>query len=180
MSYTVVPLQPADIPNLVEIQWAALSNNPLIQVLYPKGATPALTAFTAASYQRALTFPSATILKAIDESTGEIVGFAKWIYYRQEEEQNLHQSAANGQRQSQGSRRSSGWQKEEGLMPTIPPDCHYMLLDKWGSIINKTRKRITGLRGHACSTGAPCSLECYFSNFSEKLWGMVPDTWSSS
>lgn len=172
MPYAVTPIQPSDIPRIVEVQWAALSSNPLTQVLYPRGATAELTAFTIASYQRSLTFPSATIIKATNESTGEVVGFAKWILYRQDEEQELHQSGEGSQRGSKGSsRRSSGWQKEKHLMPSVPPDCHGMLLERWGEVINKTRKRITGPRGHACRTGAPCSLECYFSNLAENLWG---------
>ena len=173
MPISIATVRPADIPHLTAIQWAALSNNPLIQVLYPRGATPALTAFTTASYERATSFPSAWLIKATDDITGEIVGFAKWIFYRQKEEESLHISAIMGNRDSQGSRRSSGWAKEKHLMPSMPPDCHGMLLDRWGSIINKTRKRITGPRGHACRTGAPCSLECYFSNFAENLWGKV-------
>ena len=175
MPYAVTPIQPSDIPRIADIQWIALSSNPLIQVLYPRGATPELTAFTIASYQRSLTFPSVTIIKATDESTGEVAGFAKWILYRQDEEQELYHNRGESQGGSKGSsRRSSGWQKEKHLMPSVPPDCHGMLLERWGDVINKTRKRITGPRGHACRTGAPCSLECYFSNLAENLWGEMP------
>ena len=171
MAYTVAPVHPADIPHLTAIQWAALGSNPLTQVLYPRGPTPALTAFTTASYERATSFPSVQLINAINKATGEIVGFAKWIIYRQIEEETLHKGVSDNQGQSNGSRRNSGWAKEKHLMPSMPPDCHGMLLNRWGRIINKTRKRITGPRGHACSTGAPCSLKCYFSNFAENLWG---------
>ena len=173
MPYIIEAVVPADIPHLTTIQWAALSHNPLIQILYPKGATPALIAFTTSSYERATSFPSARLIKATDETTGEIVGFAKWIIYRQNEEEALHSDVIEGSRHSRGSRRSSGWAKERHLMPSIPPDCHGVLLEKWGHVIQKTRKRITGPRGHACRTGAPCSLECYFSNLAESMWGMM-------
>ena len=173
MPYTVDLVHPPDVPRLANIQWAALKDNPLIHCLYPRGATRELIDFTTLSYQKALTFPSATLLKATDDATGEIVGFAKWILYRQDEETQLRPSlSSDGQRRSGGSsRRSSGWQKEKHLMPSAPPDCHAVLLEHWGDIMSKTRKRIPGPRGHACSTGAPCSLECYFANFSENLWG---------
>ena len=164
MPYTVDLVQTPDIPQLADIQWAALGSNPLIQCLYPRGATPELTAFTTSSYQKTSTFPSAT--------TGESGGCAKWILSLQDEEADLNRGMSNGERRSGDSlRRSSGWQKEKHLMPSTPPDCHGVLLEHWGDTINKTRKRITESRGHACSTGAPCSLECYFANFAENLWG---------
>ncbi|KAL9102420.1 MAG: hypothetical protein Q9163_002442 [Psora crenata] len=151
MPYTIAPVNPADIPFLTAIQWAALSTNPLIQVLYPRGATPALKAFTIASYERAITFPSARLIKATDDATGELVGFAKWIIYHPgHEEEN-----PNGRESGQESRRRSGWVRDKYMMPPMPPDCHGTLLERWGNIINRTRKRITGPRGHACRIGTP-------------------------
>ena len=175
MAYTVSFVQPSDVPHLAAIQWAALNNNPLTQILYPRGPTPALTEYTTSSYKRSSTFPSAKLVKATNIATGEIVGFAKWILYRKDEEIGLRESVTGIRQKSagtgSGSRRSSGWEKEKHLMPTMPPDCHGILLEQWGQIINKTRKRISGPNGHACRSGAPCSLECYFSNFADILWG---------
>ena len=178
MTYTVSVVQASEISRLAEIQWTALHSNPLIQVLYPRGATTALIEFTTESYKRSFAFPSATLIKATNDSTGEIIGFAKWVMYRQDEEQTLRQSVSGmrqksdqSERKSNASRRSSGWVKEKALMPKMPPDCHGVLLERWGEVINSTRKRITGPRGHACRTGAPCSLECYFSNFAKNLLG---------
>lgn len=171
MTYSVSLVQTADIPRLAEIQWAALNSNPLTQVLYPRGPTPALSDYTIGSYKRTATFPSAKLIKATNTATSEIVGFAKWILYRKDEELSLRQSVGGIRQKSDSSRRSSGWEKETRLMPTMPPDCHGILLEKWGDIINKTRKRLTGPKGHACRSGAPCSLECYFSNFADNLWG---------
>ena len=176
MPYTVNPLQPADILHLAEIQWAALKGNPLTSALYPRGPTPALLTFTTVSYQRSFAFPSVTLLKATDDATGEIVGFAKWVLYDQNEEQRLHQSNRVEERLSQGSKRSSGWEKDVYLRPSLPPDCYGPLLERWGSVINKTRSMINGPRGHGCRTGLPCSLECYFASFAEKLWGGVSPT----
>ncbi len=175
MTFAIALVKPTDIARLTDIQWTALSRNPLIQTLYPRGTTVALTDFTSTSYTKVLEYPSVHLIKATDEDTGEIVAFAKWILYRQNEEENLHgrnrsitpkNGSSNG-----GSRRSSGWQKEERESPSTPPDCHGVLLDRWGTIITKTRKWLSGPRGHACKSGAPCSLECYFSSFAPNIWG---------
>ena len=172
MPYSVSIVQPADIPRLAEIQWAALSSNPLTRVLYPRGATPALLEYTTNSYKRTSSFPSAKLIKATNDATGEIVGFAKWILYRKDEEQHLRQSVGGIRQQSAESRRSSGWEKETHLMPSLPPDCHGMLLERWGNTISRSRKKISGRKGHACKAGAPCTLECYLSNFADDLWGL--------
>ena len=175
MSYSVSAVQPADIPRLADIQWAALSSNPLTKVLYPRGPTSALLEYTNNSYRRTSAFPSAKLIKATKDATGEIVGFAKWILYRKDEEQHLRQSVSGIRQPSTQSRRSSGWEKEKHLMPPLPPDCHGILLEKWGDTINKTRKKVGGRRGHACKAGRPCTLECYLSSFADNMWGKCPD-----
>ncbi|KAG8531431.1 uncharacterized protein KY384_003060 [Bacidia gigantensis] len=143
MPYTVAAVQAHEVSRLAEIQWAALHNNPLIQVLYPRGATAALSSFTTESYKRSFTFPSASLIKATNDATGEIVGFAKWVHYRQDEDQALRQSLSGIRQKSEqsegasvASRRGSGWVKEKNLMPKMPPDCHGVLLERWGDIIN--------------------------------------------
>ena len=173
MTYAVSTVQPTDIPRLAEIQWAALSSNALTTVLYPRGATSELMEYTIQSYKRTATFPSAKLVKATNTVTGEVVGFAKWVVYRRDDEIGMWPSVSRAHQRWSQTRRSSGWKRDREVMPTMPPDCHGILLEKWGEIIQKTRKGLSGEQGHACTKGLPCSLDCYFSSFADNLWGMI-------
>jgi len=167
MPFTVSTVLPSDIPHLSTIQWAALLSNSLIQTLYPQGPTPELTAFTRASYQKAIQFPSVRLIKAIDEERGEIVAFAKWIVYptRQEE---LDQSSENDT-ENEEVNPSSEWGNVE--VPQKPDGVDERALRAWNAIITKTRTRIMSIRKHSCQSTAGCSLECYFTSIAPALWG---------
>ena len=168
MPFTVAPATSIDIPYLSTIQWAALLSNPLIQTLYPQGPTPALTAFTKESYQKAIQFPSVRLIKAIDEERGEIVAFAKWILYPEEQQDLL--TLAEGDAENKDARRASGWVTEEEL-PQRPQGVNEKALGAWNSKITSTRTRIMRKRKQVCHTEGGCSLECYFASFAPALWG---------
>jgi len=193
MQYNVSPVTTDDVPLLTAIQWAALGTNPLIRTLYPKGATSGLVAFTDTSYKKALQYPSVRLIKATHDET--IVAFAKWIIYREDQDQALgglggpktdalgkfkvHNSGeevswpeptASESQESLG-RRASGWERDEDQSSSKPPDADPQTLQAWGNIITRTRSNVSGPKGHACKFETPCSLECYFSSFSENLWG---------
>lgn len=164
MPYIVCPVLPCDIPYLSSIQWAALSRNPLVETLYPEGPTPALTAFTRDSYQRALRFPSVRLIKAVDEDNGEIVGFAKWIVYP-EEDHLLGEEGGKAQEKDGGWRH--GKQKEEGT--SRPEGVDERALGAWNDVIARTRKKIMRSMEHKCRLKRRCSLECYFGSIAPAL-----------
>ena len=169
MTFTIAPAQPNDIPYISTIQWAALLSNPLIQTLYPQGPTPALTAFTRESYKKAIQYPSVRLFKATDVERGEIIAFAKWIIYPEENIDDWDNTAAE-QRQ-----RSGSWSNVEE--PQRPQEANERALRAWNDIIGRTRRGVLGNRRHACQqVGKECSLECYFACFAPRLWGKYPLT----
>lgn len=165
MPFTVSAVLPSDIPSLSSIQWAALLNNPLVNTLYPEGLTPALTAFTRDSYLRALSFPSVRLIKAVDEGSGEIVGFAKWIIYP-EEDHLLREGWWKGKE------KDGGWRhgKQKDGATSRPEGVDERALGAWNDVIARTRKKIMQSMGHKCSLKGGCSLECYFGSIAPALW----------
>ena len=166
MTFVIAPALRNDIPYLSTIQWAALLSNPLIQTLYPQGPTPALTAFTRESYNRAIRYPSVRLIKATDTERGEIVAFAKWIVYPEED---IHEWDGTGLDAGR-THRSDSWANVEELQR--PQEANERALRAWNEIINRTRRGILRNRRHACQqvTGEH-SLECYFACFAPRLWG---------
>ena len=164
MTFTIAPALPNDIPYLSTIQWAALLSNPLIQTLYPQGPTPALTAFTRESYNKAIQYPSVRLIKATDTERGEIVAFAKWIIYPEEDIDEW--DGADTVR----TQRSGSWANVEE--PQRPQEANERALRAWNEVISRTRRGIMGNRQHACQQAVgECSLECYFACFAPRLWG---------
>lgn len=164
MPFIISPVSLGDISHLAAIQWAALENNPLIQACYPHGPTATLAAFTTASYEKASRYPSVRLIKATDDASGEIVAFAKWVVYLQEQRE---KSAGGGEERADQT--AWGWRREE--MRAVPPDCDQRVLAEWNGSLTKMRRRIMGGRGHVCRSKPLCSLECYLACFSANLWG---------
>lgn len=179
MPFAISPALPSDIPYLSTIQWAALLSNPLIQTLYPEGPTPALTAFTRRSYEKALSFSSVRLIKATDVERGEIVAFAKWIVYPDEEADedliDLVKEEGEGEGKEEKVKPDGGWGKGNGEVAQRPEGVDEKALGAWNDIMTRTRRGIMGNRGHNCDTraeeGTGCGLECYFKSIAPALWG---------
>ena len=167
MVFTISPALPDDIPYLSNIQWAALGSNPLTQTLYPQGPTPSLAAFTKESYQRAIQYPSVRLIKATDEEQGEIVAFAKWIIYP-EDQGDVIQLNENGEKDDVF-KPASGWESIE--KPDIPQGVDKRALSAWNTVITKTRAKMLQKKNHFCQLRNGCTLQCYFSSISPALWG---------
>jgi len=167
MPFAISPVLPCDIPYLSSIQWAALLTNPLVQTLYPRGPTPALAAFTRDSYQRALGFPSVRLIKAVNVESGEIVGFAKWIVYP-EEDHLLAEGGWEEKEKEEGGGWRHGKQKDEGT--PRPDGVDERALCAWNDVIARTRRKVMVSMGHKCKLKGGCSLECYFGSIAPALW----------
>ena len=167
MTFTVSLALPNDIPHLSTIQWAALSNNPLIQTLYPQGATPALTAFTKESYEKAVQFPSVRLIKATEEERGEIVAFAKWVVYSGKHNNLIGTDGDDNENKEE--EQASGWANKES--PPRPEGVDEKALLAWNTAITKSRTRVMRKRKCARHSAGGCSLECYFASIAPALWG---------
>ncbi|KAL6716941.1 hypothetical protein ACLMJK_004853 [Lecanora helva] len=166
MTFTVSPACPSDIPYLSIIQWAALLSNPLTQTLYPQGPTRALTAFTRESYQKAIEFPGVRLIKATDPERGQIVAFAKWIIYPEEQGKLVR---SNGTSAEDGEvKPASVWGNVK--TPSIPEGVNEKALGAWNGIITKTRTKIMQNRKHTCDSEDGCSMDCYFASVARALW----------
>lgn len=168
MTLSISLALPSDIPYLSTIQWAALFNNPLVQTLYPQGPTPALTAFTRESYQKAIQFHSVRLIKATDQEQGEIIAFAKWIIYAEEEIDPVQPVKGHLEDEEEG-KSASGWEYID--KPPRPEGVNEKALYGWNAIISRTRMKIMRKKGHACHSEGECSLECYFASIAPSLWG---------
>ena len=177
--FVVSPAEPRDIPYLATIQWAALLSNPLIQTLYPRGPTPALTAFTRDSYSKAITYPSVRLIKATDIERGEIVAFAKWIVYPEDDgneddwESLNEKEDMDGLDEKSSAPRSNSWVKVEGEKTSRPDGVDTKTLKAWNEAIDRTRRGIMRNRRHICrlATTGQHGLDCYFASFAPRLWG---------
>ncbi|MCJ1414144.1 hypothetical protein MMC32_000469 [Xylographa parallela] len=81
MPCTVHPIHPSDLPTCTTILSRAFAHtNPLIDALMPHHDTPAGHAQAAASFAKTMqTNPTSHFLKAVDDSTGAIYGWAEWL-----------------------------------------------------------------------------------------------------
>lgn len=169
MPFTVALVEPADIPTITTIQWSALRDNPLTQALYPRGLTPELADFTTASYAQAREYPSVRIVKAIDDETGQIVAFAKWIIYEQEEQENNQHTVGYRSGEDVPAGGEGEWRKgKTKLQP--PPHCYTRVLMDWNRRIATMRKTVMANRQHSCLSPQKHSLSCYLACYSRNLW----------
>jgi hypothetical protein len=84
MSHQVIPALEADIDRLTDIQFAAFGDDPTHQILYP-GDRLSSTVRASASERTLKSWrqtPEMHIMKCVESGTGEITGFAKWIFYK--------------------------------------------------------------------------------------------------
>ena len=98
MNHQVIPALEADIDRLTDIQFAAFGDDPTHQILYPGDRSS--SAVRANASERTLKSwrqtPEMYTMKCVESSTGEITGFAKWIFYktpRSEEKWNVKPTA---------------------------------------------------------------------------------------
>lgn len=75
----------SDIDRLMEVQFAAMAQEPYHHVLFPGPNTPSARAQAGArTLQDWRGDPSEKVLKVVDSESGEIVGFGKWNVYTSE------------------------------------------------------------------------------------------------
>lgn len=84
MSFITVPAEDADMPRLFEITSLAFKDNePFWDAMYPGHTTPEGRRIGGERFVKAKhADPNTLYLKAVDEHTGEIAGFAKWNVFR--------------------------------------------------------------------------------------------------
>ncbi|KAH6850574.1 acyl-CoA N-acyltransferase [Chaetomium sp. MPI-CAGE-AT-0009] len=76
---TLRPATPADIPTCAAIAHAAFAPSPIIRHIAPASEAVTLAMWTAV-IQAAFTQPNAHLVVAEDATSGELLGFAKWIW----------------------------------------------------------------------------------------------------
>ncbi|MCJ1394436.1 hypothetical protein MMC18_007425 [Xylographa bjoerkii] len=81
MPCTVHPISPSDLPHCITILSRAFGHSSvLIDAMLPHHDTPAGHAQAVASFRQSMqTDPTAHFLKATDDSTGQIFGWAEWL-----------------------------------------------------------------------------------------------------
>lgn len=166
MPFKITPVIQDDIPVLTTIQWAALHDNALIKSIYPRGPTSALVEFTNSSYRSALGFPTVHLIKATDEASGQVVAFAKWIIFRQDEHTDKESPHVDGTANDLPG--GHGWRRQQTVK--APPDCYSRVLRDWNRVITKTRKGLMANRRHSCQETPIHSLSCYFASYAKDLW----------
>lgn len=84
MSFILAPAEDADMPRLFEITSLAFKHNePFWDAMYPHHDTPSGRQQGGARFVKAKhADPNTLYLKAVDASSGEIAGFAKWNVFR--------------------------------------------------------------------------------------------------
>lgn len=91
MPLQLAPASEVDLPKILEVQFAAFAQDPVISLIFP-------VATSSSPFEKALDRaredfrnPDVAFMKVTDTETGEIVSFAKWLIYkhqRPEEEWN--------------------------------------------------------------------------------------------
>lgn len=84
MSFITLPAEDADMPRLFEITSLAFKDNePFWDAMYPRHDTPEGRRIGGERFVKAKhADPNTLYLKAVDENTGDIAGFAKWNVFR--------------------------------------------------------------------------------------------------
>ena len=169
MPCTVALVEPADLSSIATIQWSALRDNPLTQTLYPRGLTADLVKFTTASYEKACTYPSVRIIKATDDETGQIVAFAKWVIYKQEEQEDDEMKEAHAAGENLREGKNEGWHSGKASLQS-PPHCYTRVLDDWNRRVTSMRTGVMSNKRHSCRSTSKHSLSCYLACYSTKMW----------
>lgn len=74
MTISIHPLEEQDIADYVNVYLEAFRSHPRIPMLYPNGYTPDLFAYLERGKREDFASPNTRLLKAVDSSTGQIVG----------------------------------------------------------------------------------------------------------
>lgn len=130
-----------DLPTLADVHADAFDGSTLNRLMSPKGYTPRAREVMIGTLQQQMKDPSTHLIKAVDNETGEIAGFARWNIY------------------------PSGRSDEELNEPKPPrpedPDINVELRNIAVDILEKTRRETMGKRPHCC-TSSPTLILPYF------------------
>ena len=139
------PLLETETSQLPAVQWEALVSNPLYQIMFPKGSTPALLDYTFVQTQKHSRFPSVRFYKVTDTDClpSKIVGFAKWIIYDTERD-----SPEEGQ-----------WRPEEQRDPAPVEDVDIEVAKEWTPKLREIRRITMGGKPHCRESSISYILE---------------------
>ncbi|RFU35701.1 hypothetical protein B7463_g724, partial [Scytalidium lignicola] len=78
---------PSQYTSLAQIRWAAFSDNPLNQILYPSSTAAEVIPWLIRREQRVVENPNQILLVVEDTTSADILAYAKWELPRDEKEQ---------------------------------------------------------------------------------------------
>jgi GNAT superfamily N-acetyltransferase len=91
MPLQLAPAGEADLPKILEVQYAAFAQDPINRLMFPVPTPPSTFEKSLDRARRDISNPDVAFMKVTETETGEIVSFAKWYIYkhqRPEEEWN--------------------------------------------------------------------------------------------
>ena len=80
MPISIHPLLPSDIPTAAYLELEAFRSHPNTPYQWPRGYTRDLYAWHEAGMEKTLADPRGSMVKAVDEETGEMVGNGEWEF----------------------------------------------------------------------------------------------------
>ena len=80
MPISIHPLLPSDIPTAACLELEAFRSHPNTPYQWPRGYTRDLYAWHEAGMEKTLADPRGRLVKAVDEETGVMVGYAEWEF----------------------------------------------------------------------------------------------------
>lgn len=135
MTFTIQPAQPADVPTLTSILFAAFAADALLlQKCYPD--TQANRDWWTATMLDQIAHPTTQIMKVVDDENDTIVAFAKWSCHGSELEK---ESEGHGGGAVQPSNKPS-------------PDMNLVACERLAAAQFKMQKDMMGERGHYCGS----------------------------
>ena len=84
MPLELAPAHEADLPRILEVQFAAFAQNPVNRLMFPVPTPPSTFEKALGRARRDLFNPDVALLKVTDTETGMIVSMAKWFIYKHE------------------------------------------------------------------------------------------------
>lgn len=84
MPLQLAPASEADLPKILEVQFAAFAHDPIMRLMFPHPTPPATFEKAVDRARTDFRNPDVAFMKVIDTQTGEIVSFAKWNIYKQQ------------------------------------------------------------------------------------------------
>ncbi len=123
----------ADIERMIEIMYAAMSEDPWDRIIYPKTPRPDERTKSIERWtNEMLTNPSSSIMKIVDTNLNEIIAFARWYIYKSE-------------------RPESEWKKREER--EWDEGTNVKAGNIFLSAMIETRQRVMGGKAHCCEFG---------------------------